>query len=411
MNSDISTLSCCFNLLKQILQDAFKVPALFFTPPYENITRIDQGMRAAVWTNYNDNNTKIHFADTTKQYRMLIVKSNLGFYNLLMIFGPGEKPDFISVGPFRDEELSPNYFTQIVKDANIAPADMQQMKYIYEKMPLVQLDTVVNVAKHIVASFFAPFLDIVPEVMQYSEQKRTINVNRDILDHYSMEYSADYQASLFAFLNCMKSGDSSASKKALLHFLDKAMLSGSKGVREYKDMLLTVNSYCQLTLLHTAISPVHVIKLGVSINMKLENITTMNRLEQMAGEICHKYCLLVKNYANPDSSRLTKDVITYIQLHPDEELSLSHLAAHFSKNASVLSATFSKETGQTLTSFIHQTRIREAIRLFNTTDLSVSDVAMAVGYLDFSYFSKVFSKNVGCSPREYKQFRFLPEEK
>ena len=128
----------------------------------------------------------------------------------------------------------------------------------------------------------------------------------------------------------------------------------------------------------------------------------MTKLEQMTNEICHKYCLLVKNYANPDSSRLTKDVITYIQLHLDEELSLSHLATHFKKNASVLSNTFSKETGQTLTKFIHQTRIQEAIRLFNTTNLSVSEVALTVGYPDFSYFSKVFSKTVGCSPREYR---------
>ena len=157
-----------------------------------------------------------------------------------------------------------------------------------------------------------------------------------------------------------------------------------------------------MALLHTDIHPLHVIKLAGSVRMKIENMTSLTKLAQTANEICHKYCLLVKNYANPDSSRLTKDVIAYIQLHLDEELSLRHLAAHFQKNASVLSNTFSKETGQTLTKFIHQTRIQEAIRLFNTTDLSVSEVAMSVGYLDFSYFSKVFSKNVGCSPREYK---------
>ena len=411
MEQHKSTILNCYELLKNVLLDAFKVPTVLFTPPYKDITKIDQGMRAAVWTNYNDQNTKIHFSDSSKQYRMFIVKSNLGFYNILAIFGSGTKPDFISVGPFRDEELSPGYFTHILKESHIAPADIQEMKYIYERMPLVQPDTVVNVMKHIIGSFVEAFKEIIPDMLQYSEQNRAVDVNRDILDHYSIEYAEDYQRSLFKFLAFLKYGDTINAKKTLNDFLHKTVLTGNKSMRDHKIVLQTINNYCHMELLHTDIHPLHVIKLAVSIRMKIENMTSMTKLEQMASEICHKYCLLIKNYANPDNSRLTKDVVAYIQLHLDEELSLRHLAAHFKKNASVLSNTFSKETGQTLTKFIHQTRIQEAIRLFNTTDLSVSEVAMTVGYPDFSYFSKVFSRNVGCSPREYKSTGIHAEKK
>ena len=404
------TILNCYELLKHVLLDAFKVPTLLFTPPYKDITKIDQGMRAAVWSNYNDQNTKIHFQDTSRQYRMYIIKSNLGFYNILAIFGSGTKPDFISVGPFRDEELSPGYFTHILKESHIAPTDIQEMKYIYERMPMVPLDTVVNVMKHIIGSFEETFRDIIPDILQYSEQSRTVNVNRDILDHYSIEFAETYQKSLFQFLSFLKTGDTVNAKKALQDFLDKIVMTGNKSMRDHKAALQTINDYCHMALLHTDIHPLHVIKLAGSVRMKIENMTSLTKLEQMASEICHKYCLLVKNYANPDSSRLTKDVIAYIQLHLDEELSLRHLAAHFQKNASVLSNTFSKETGQTLTKFIHQTRIQKAIHLFNTTDLSVSEVAMTVGYPDFSYFSKVFSKNVGCSPREYKSAGIYTEK-
>ena len=158
-----------------------------------------------------------------------------------------------------------------------------------------------------------------------------------------------------------------------------------------------------MELLTTTIHPYHVIKQMVSTRTKIESLTSMAKLEQMPNEICHKYCLLVKNYANPDYSRLTKDVIDYIQLHLEEELSLNFLAEQFGKNASALSHSFSKETGISLTKFIHQARVHEAIRLFNTTDFSVSDVAIMVGYQDFSYFSKVFSGQTGMSPREYRK--------
>ena len=396
----------CYELLKSVLLDAFKVSAILFTPPYKDITKIDQGMRAAVWTNYNDGNTKIRFADSLEQYRMLIVKSNLGFYNVLAVFGCGTNPDFISVGPFRDEELSPNYFTQILKEAHIAPAEMQEMKLIYERMPLVQLDAIVSVTKHIIGNFVPQFQEITPELLQYSEQNRAVDVDKEALNHYSMEYAEQYQELLFAFLGFLKSGDTASAKKALHVFLDKTKLIRRKSMRDYKLILQTVNDYCHMALLHTSIHPMYVIKLAESLRIKIENIASMGKMEQMTGEICHKYCLLIKNYANPNSSKLTKDVIAYIQLHLDEELSLSRLASHFKKNPSVLSKNFNKEVGQTLTQFIHQTRMQEAVRLFNTTNLTVSEVAVMVGYPDFSYFSKVFSKNVGCSPREYRQQNF-----
>ncbi len=396
----------CYELLKSVLLDAFKVSAILFTPPYKDITKIDQGMRAAVWTNYNDGNTKIRFADSLEQYRMLIVKSNLGFYNVLAVFGCGTNPDFISVGPFRDEELSPNYFTQILKEAHIAPTEMQEMKLIYERMPLVQLDAIVSVTKHIIGNFVPQFQEITPELLQYSEQNRAVDVDKEALNHYSMEYAEQYQELLFAFLGFLKSGDTASAKKALHVFLDKTKLIRRKSMRDYKLILQTVNDYCHMALLHTSIHPMYVIKLAESLRIKIEYIASMGKMEQMTGEICHKYCLLIKNYANPNSSKLTKDVIAYIQLHLDEELSLSRLASHFKKNPSVLSKNFSKEVGQTLTQFIHQTRMQEAVRLFNTTNLTVSEVAVMVGYPDFSYFSKVFSKNVGCSPREYRQQNF-----
>ena len=122
----------------------------------------------------------------------------------------------------------------------------------------------------------------------------------------------------------------------------------------------------------------------------------------MAYDICRKYCLIVHNFANSEYSKMTRDVINYIDLHLEEELTLKNIADIFGRNPSVLSNLFSKEVGVSLTKYIQKTRVQEAVRLFNTTALSVSEVAVVVGYQDFSYFSKIFSREIGCSPREYK---------
>lgn len=396
-------LTKSYELLHNVLESAFQIPVILFTPPYTDIKKIDLGLRAMVWTNYNEEQQNLSFGKGGNGYRLLIVRSNLGFYNILALLESKEQPDFLAIGPFRDEELSANYFTQILKDSHISPTEMQSLKHIYEQMPYAHPDSVTAVVKHVLSVHYPAFTDIVPELIQYAEQKRDIDINSELLDAYTVEHAEDYRNSLFDFLKLLKTGDSPKAQQALHTFLQNAHMVHDNSMREYRWMLHSLNNYCHMELLTTTIHPYHVIKQMVSTRTKIESLTSMAKLEQMPNEICHKYCLLVKNYANPEYSRLTKDVIDYIQLHLEEELSLNFLAEQFGKNASALSHSFSKETGISLTKFIHQARVHEAIRLFNTTDFSVSDVAIMVGYQDFSYFSKVFSGQTGMSPREYRK--------
>lgn len=392
-----------YQLLQNVLSDAFQLQAIYFTPPYKDTHTIDLGIRASVWTNYLDQDSFIHFSSSEQPYRILIIKSNLGFFNVLVVLGSTANPDFITIGPFRNDKLSPNYFTQILKDAHIPPTTIQKIRHLYESMPFVQLDAVVNVTKDIFEAFIPEFKEIQPEFMQYTEQKREINIDTDMIEKNLLISSETYHKLLFNFLKTLVTGDTASSQKALHAFLQKNEISNSKNMRDYKALLQSLNHYCHIALLQTGIHPSHIIKQSFSIENKIDSTTSQERLEQMPNEICHKYCLLVKNFSNPGYSKLTKDVIAYIQLHMEEELTLNRLAEHFSKNASVLSNLFSKETGVPLTKFIQQTRIQEALLLFNTTVMSVSEVAVAVGYQDFSYFSKIFTKIVGCSPRDYKR--------
>ena len=58
-----------------------------------------------------------------------------------------------------------------------------------------------------------------------------------------------------------------------------------------------------------------------------------------------------------------------------------------------------------LKQYILRRRVGEAqVMLYDTTD-SISEIAQAVGFEDAAYFSRLFSKYVGMSPREYREFR------
>lgn len=93
----------------------------------------------------------------------------------------------------------------------------------------------------------------------------------------------------------------------------------------------------------------------------------------------------------------------YVMEHISEDFKREDIANALYFNPSYLSHIFKAETGISLNKFINQLRIKEAKRLFDTTNLSVGTVAMDTGYYNFSYFSKQFKEIYHMTPSEYKK--------
>ncbi len=405
MKKKNDTIQNCFQLLKGVLHDAFQTDVLLFEPPYGDLNQIDRGMRAMIWPEHNPNVNQLWGASSVLTYKYYVVKSNLGFYNLIALVKIGEEPTFITVGPFRDEDISPHYFSSIIKKTNLASSVIRSMKQYYESIPLVPLEPIINVTKRIIAAYIPAYVNVTEKFVRYSEFENKIFVNQELLRNYSRDISEQYQEKLVAFTEELKTGSLDAAQTALKNFLHVVQSNSLKNEYIYEKFLHVFNSYCHRALLETTVHPSYILMLANQISNKISSLTSKTKLMYMPYDICHKYCLLVKNYANPGYSKITRDVMTYIRMHFDEDLSLSYLANYFQKNASTLSNTFSKDTGMSVTKFIHQIRINEAIRYFNSTSMSVSEVAIAVGFHDFTYFSRLFHKQIGCSPRVYKRKR------
>ena len=64
-----------------------------------------------------------------------------------------------------------------------------------------------------------------------------------------------------------------------------------------------------------------------------------------------------------------------------------------------------RQTGQTLTGALAQLRLRQAARLLAYTSRNVSEIAADVGFESAFYFSRVFKRNFGASPLEYRKIK------
>lgn len=107
---------------------------------------------------------------------------------------------------------------------------------------------------------------------------------------------------------------------------------------------------------------------------------------------------------NESFSHITRLVLRYLEKHyADVSLSLDSIAEHAHLNASYLSDSFKKETGLNLKRLITEIRIKKASHLLQTTNLSVADVAMQVGYRNSNYFSRLFRQETGISPHDFRK--------
>ena len=93
----------------------------------------------------------------------------------------------------------------------------------------------------------------------------------------------------------------------------------------------------------------------------------------------------------------------YMSLHfTNPNLMLQDVAKAVSMSGSRFSTVFSQQTGQTFTEYLMYLRLSKAKELLRTTNERSSQIAREVGYNDSHYFSYIFKKNTGLSPREYK---------
>ncbi|GIP46916.1 hypothetical protein J53TS2_05070 [Paenibacillus sp. J53TS2] len=98
-----------------------------------------------------------------------------------------------------------------------------------------------------------------------------------------------------------------------------------------------------------------------------------------------------------------KLLLEYIDEHYGEPLSLSSLSRHFHFNPSYLSSYFSTHNDEGFSEYLNRIRIAKAMELLRTDVLPISEIGSQVGYSDPSYFTKVFKKQTGLSPREYRR--------
>ena len=176
-------------------------------------------------------------------------------------------------------------------------------------------------------------------------------------------------------------------------------------LRDWKDYTITLNTLLRKAAEQAHVHPIHIDSLSNNNVQRIELLTSLEQCTAFGRKMVRSYCRLVREYALKDRSLQVQRVITYVDTNLAADLSLKSLAGLLNINASYLSALFRREMGMPLTEYVNRRRIAHAQRLLLSTDLPIKSIALQSGVSDVYYFSRLFKRLVGMTPKAYREQR------
>lgn len=119
-------------------------------------------------------------------------------------------------------------------------------------------------------------------------------------------------------------------------------------------------------------------------------------------EMCTNY-ILFKELIEPKNTGITDHAREYIAAHLGEDIKISDICSFAKTCRTELYEAFKRDLGIGVAAYIKDERLNAAHAYLKSGDMSVSEVADAVGFADYNYFSRVYKQKYGLSPYKTKK--------
>ncbi|GFI23583.1 HTH-type transcriptional activator Btr [Lachnospiraceae bacterium] len=390
----------------QNLLENNRIPVHFIPPFCEDLTQIDYGLRGTILQNYKSESIRL-FLNALKPNTICHLKDTFQCsYSILRL--PGSDMLMVS-GPVLFEEMRSSRLNDIATKLQL-PQELYTILQGYY-LRLASFNTP--------AVYFSIFLTL-GNYLFGEDQYETIYQDLNDMDKWYESYSSQYQSGGNSMMNIEMIEMRYALEAQMLDAVylgneAKAMALVSKlssltmphrmpdELRDYKDYTIAFNTLFRKKAEEAGVHPIHVDLCSNQHIQLIEQVTSKEQCHTVWSRIVLNYCRLIRKHTLKDYSMLTQKIITYINSDLTADLSLKAMSDWLNVNASYLSTLFKKEVGIPLTDFVNRQRVEQAKKLLIVTELPMKLIAQQCGIPDIYYFSRLFKKRTGVTPKLYRE--------
>jgi len=180
-------------------------------------------------------------------------------------------------------------------------------------------------------------------------------------------------------------------QKLLLHYKDDMNLFKSKLLSLSIEIIAKISSYCDVTS-----------ELEENMIVKILRTNEIENIKKTFSQFISNIVLKLHENRERYYTGLIAKAIEFINENYDKDIKLYDVAKMLNISYYYFSKTFKEETKCNFVDYITQVRINKAKEFLLDDSISVKEVCFKVGYNDPNYFSRIFRKETGMTPTEYK---------
>ena len=321
-----------------------------------------------------------------------------------------EETKVVMVGPYVNEEIDHIWLEQFCQRTGVHPDWLPILENYYQKVVYLKDESLLFAAitalgkrlwgedQFTTESIVAGVPEFWIPLTSAQEQQQSNDVMKDIRLVES-SYEAENR-----LIEAVSQGHSRKAELMLAHTSQINLEQRTpEMMRNTKNYTIILNTLLRKAAEQGGVHPLYIDRLSSEFATRIEKMKRKDDISAFWQEMAHRYCLLVKKHSLKTYSPLIQKVISRVEFDLAGDLSLKANAQALNVNASYLSTLFKKELGMTLTEYVNGKRVEYAIYLLNTTKLSISAVGQRCGIQDDNYFTKIFKKYVGKTPKQFRQ--------
>ena len=146
--------------------------------------------------------------------------------------------------------------------------------------------------------------------------------------------------------------------------------------------------------------------MSVSIHIDKENNLENDKIHELIAPLCESLGLPCEKHPEPNKEQgLIEQVKQYLELHRNKDITSEDICSYIGCSRSLISHQFKNSTGMSIREYLTVLRLNDAKKLLESSNLTVTEIAFAVGFGSSNYFTNVFKKEFGMAPGAYKKLQ------
>ncbi len=221
--------------------------------------------------------------------------------------------------------------------------------------------------------------------------------NAETEDEKEYPYEKEHE-----FLMSVKRGDMEQSRLLLNELLGYLFLLAGNNISELRSRSIELCTLLSRTAMENGAPPNQTLRLNNEYLKNLQNYNTIDDLCYALNEVLTTFIDSMFPLQNDKKNTAIQQAMRYIKKHYSSNITLMDVAEHVHLTPTYFSRLFKQETDSTFKEYLTTIRLEESKRLLQSTDYSLLDIAIATGFEDQSYFSRVFKKHTGVTPSQFR---------